>query len=152
MFFRIMTAISFPLRRKDFFRPVHLRLSAMIKPLLRRRAVSLLQPDLHIIRDIFQRSGILCGVCPVKVLQRLVPIDFRTETLGIADSQMVPAGRLFHFSPFFIPAERFRHIRKDFISHKVHRSDFIRRKTWPRANACLYISTAAALSSVTPAP
>lgn len=82
-----MTAISFPLRRKDFFRPVHLRLSAMIKPLLRRRAVSLLQPDLHIIRDIFQRSGILCGVCPVKVLQRLVPIDFRTETLGIADSQ-----------------------------------------------------------------
>ena len=147
-----MTAISFPLRRKDYIRPVHLRLFAMIKPLLRRRAVSLLQPDLHIIRDIFQCAGILCGIRPVKVLQRLVPIDFRTEALGIADSQMVPAGRLFHFSPFFIPAERFCHIRKDFISHRYIVPISSAARPWPRANACLYISTAAALSSVTPAP
>lgn len=147
-----MTAISFPLRRKDFFRPVHLRLSAMIKPLLRRRAVSLLQPDLHIIRDIFQRSGILCGVCPVKVLQRLVPIDFRTETLGIADSQMVPAGRLFHFSPFSY--QRNASLMFGRISFPTRYIVPISSAAppWPRANARLYISTAAALSSETPAP
>ena len=50
---------------------------------------------------------------------------------------MVPAGRLFHFSPFFIPAERFCHIRKDFISHKVHCSDLIRRKTLAQGKCLL---------------